>query len=196
MPSARTTPIPFRPMASAQNSHACPDWAPSRDASRTTEDEHLSGRESGEGRKRYFVIAGSGSSQLTIRRRANCYPRDDEEAKQTPLNQAVGGRPESLQESDSECIDKQRPPVLLSQRKKTAVAIVNDCSIRKLLPSRSKGETRCPLGWFTPIGCTTLGRSPQRLLRRILQNSWKCVTGNRSGTTPIQCRGQIGRAHV
>jgi hypothetical protein len=37
--SARTTPIAFRPMASAQNRRTHPDWAPSKDESRTRENQ-------------------------------------------------------------------------------------------------------------------------------------------------------------
>jgi hypothetical protein len=39
--STRTTLDAFRPMTSAQYGHAHPDWAPSRDPSRTTENEHV-----------------------------------------------------------------------------------------------------------------------------------------------------------
>src|ERR1039457_725015 len=41
MLAARTSSISFRRMAYAQNWHAHPDWVPSRDPSRTTENEHL-----------------------------------------------------------------------------------------------------------------------------------------------------------
>jgi hypothetical protein len=43
---ARTTPIPFGPMAYAQNWHARPDWVPSRDESRTTREPATSNRQS------------------------------------------------------------------------------------------------------------------------------------------------------
>src|ERR1035437_788434 len=54
--------------------------------------------------------------ELTIRRRANCYPRDDEEAKQTPLNQAVGGDLRIYRKVTASASTSSGPCVTLSKK--------------------------------------------------------------------------------
>src|ERR1035437_5089533 len=44
--SARTTPIAFRPMTSVQDRRTHPDWAPSKDESRTTREPATPNRQS------------------------------------------------------------------------------------------------------------------------------------------------------